>query len=343
VLWLVDRGRYKAESLLTGAVGPEDVSAAKASNTARLCKALSQRTRVLAFDGPVEALPLTAFAGADVVALATDNLSAEVEVGQRCQRLQVPLVQASVHGESLVAQVRLFTNRGGAGACPACGFTADEWAHLNRESRFSCEPGARRETVAPPTMSVSCLCSLAADLACVHILRLVVGLGAPLGDCVVETCGYTYRTVVSPLVRNPECPCEHLAWEQRPAPRPLADCTLGELAAGLAASADLTGVSFAVDGMAFAELAVCEGCRRSESVRRFVARDGPVGRCDGCGGPTRAEPFYTDDPVPANMVLSLLSEPLARLAGAARAVVVRGPGRALLFSNVGHLSGRTSA
>ena len=96
---------------------------------------------MFACDGPVQELPITAFADAHLVVLATDNLAAEVEVGQRCLWLGKPLIQASVHGETLVAQVRSFVNREG-GACPACGFSAVEWAHLNRETSFSCEGGA---------------------------------------------------------------------------------------------------------------------------------------------------------------------------------------------------------
>src|SRR5205823_5471756 len=81
-LWLCDRGRYKVESLLTQAIAPQDIGAAKASNTGRLCKAISPRTAVFAYDGAVEDLPATAFADVDLIALATDNLAAEVAAGQ---------------------------------------------------------------------------------------------------------------------------------------------------------------------------------------------------------------------------------------------------------------------
>ncbi|MCI0456193.1 MAG: ThiF family adenylyltransferase [Gemmataceae bacterium] len=335
-LWLIDPGRYKPASLLTQPIGPADVGQPKATSTGSLCKAISPRTRVFACDGAVERLPLTALADAHAVVLATDNLAAEVETGQRCLRLGGPLVQASVHGDTLVSQVRFFANRGGEGACPACGFTAAEWAALNREGRFSCAGWAggeiQRETVAAPTMSVSFLCSLAADLACMQLLRHVLKLGPPVEDSLLEHCGYTHRTVVSPLSRNLDCPCEHQAWQVRPAPGPLASCSLGELARTVGENGDLERASFAVEGAAFAEVAVCRFCGQAQRCGRFVRRGESAGPCRSCGSATQPEPFYCHDPVPAEAVLTLLGHPLGEIGGAAAAwVLVRDGERAVWF------------
>ncbi len=138
-LWLVDPKRFKPESMLTHDIESRDVGKSKALTTARRCKAISPATRVFAFDGVVEELPLDAFAGADLVVLATDNLAAEIEVGQRCVHAGKPLVQASVHGDTLTAQVRVFGNADGQGPCPACGFGNVEWRMLNEQVRFSCD------------------------------------------------------------------------------------------------------------------------------------------------------------------------------------------------------------
>ncbi len=327
----VDPGRYKAESLLTQPIHPEDVGAAKASNTARLCRRLSPATRVLAFDGPVQALSWTALADVDAVLLATDNLAAEVEVGQRCVWLRRPLLQASVHGDTLVAQVRLLLNSDGEGPCPACAFGPAEWAHLNGETTFSCEgraDGGVGRTVTAPTRSVSFLCSLAADLALTQLLRLALGLGVPPGDAVLEYCGYTHRTALSPLRRNADCPCDHTAWERAAAPRPLADCTPRELvgAAGLEEGEE-AGIALAVDGSPFVERGACPECRREQAVGRF----GAPGRCGACGGAVEAQPFYTHRAAPAALWRPLRDRPLRELgAGGAPCVVVRGPGRAVL-------------
>jgi hypothetical protein len=286
---------------------------------------------VLAFDGPVQALSPAALADVDAVLLATDNLAAEVEVGQRCVWLRRPLLQASVHGDTLVAQVRLFRNADGEGPCPACAFGPAEWAHLNRETTFSCEgrAGGRAagQTITAPTRSVSFLCSLAAGLALTQLLRLVLHLGAPPGDSVLEYCGYTHRTALSPLQRNPDCPCDHTAWERAAAPRPLADCTPRELlaAAGLG-EADEAGVSLAC-ASPFVERGACGECRREQAVGRF----GAPGRCGDCGGAVEAQPFYTHRVAPAALLRPLLDRPLREFGGeGAGSVVVRVAGRAVL-------------
>jgi len=139
MLWLVDPKCFKSESLLTHEIEPRDVGKSKARTIARRCKAISPATRVFHFDGGVECLPLDAFADADLVVMATDNLAAEIEVGQRCLCLGKPLVQASVHGDTLTAQVRWFGNTDAQGPCPACGFGQTEWRMLDEQTRFSCE------------------------------------------------------------------------------------------------------------------------------------------------------------------------------------------------------------
>jgi molybdopterin/thiamine biosynthesis adenylyltransferase len=114
-LWLVDPGRLKPESLLTHPIEPSGVGIAKEEYFGRLVKAISPGTRVFAFPGPVQSLSLGALERVDVVAMAADNLAAEVETGQRCLHHGKPLVQASVHGDTLVAQARFWRNDDGTG------------------------------------------------------------------------------------------------------------------------------------------------------------------------------------------------------------------------------------
>ena len=79
----------------------------KASSLGRIAKAVSPGTQVYVLDGAVEALDLTWFKDADFVILATDNLNAEITVGQHCLWLGIPLIQAAVHGDTLVAYLCL--------------------------------------------------------------------------------------------------------------------------------------------------------------------------------------------------------------------------------------------
>jgi len=333
-LLLIDCGRLKAQSVLTHLISPADVSQPKASNAGRVCKRVSPDTRVMVSDGTVQELPLTAFAGVDVIFLATDNLLAESEVAQRAIWLGKPLIQASVHGATLVGQVRCFSNRDGQGACPVCSFSEVEWNHLNLQTRFNCDGPpmgkAAAEITKEPTMSTSFLCSTAADLALVQILRYVLGLGAPVMDTMLEYCGYTHRTVVSPLVRNPECRCDHTTYERAPCPRPVPDCTLRQFAS-LAGFDGEELLSFRVDEMTYAELGAC-GCGGSRPLRRFVADGAHVGRCRSCGAPVFPRPSDSHRPVPRSVVADVLDRPLRDLgAGAAQWLAVRCGDRAVLF------------
>jgi molybdopterin/thiamine biosynthesis adenylyltransferase len=334
---IIDSGQLKPESVLTHLVVPADVGKSKASYWGQLCKAISPTTRVRVFDGPVQLVPLAAFLGATVVFMATDNLTAEVEVGQRCLWLRLPLVQAAVHGDSLVARISWWNNRDSSGPCPACGFSDAEWDHLNRETIFTCagraaQPVGSNHAIA--TRSVSFLCSLAADLAMTQVLRFVLGLGRPLEDSVLEYCGYTHRSVVSPLTRKVNCPCEHAGYIHKPVAGPLAHHSLLQLAAAAQCECPSAPASpsFTVGDLLFVDGAIC--CGRLQSVRKFAAPGRTLGNCVVCGGSMRAEPhsFHSYRAVPAQILASLIGRPLAQLgARTAHSVLVRHGGCCVQF------------
>ena len=330
---LVDPGRLKPESLLTHPMDPGGVGLGKLDYFGPLAKAISPNTRVYVCGGPVQSLPLSAFAKVDLVVMATDNLAAEVAVGQRCIYHRKPLLQASVHGDTLVAQVRFWLNRDGSGACPACSFGAAEWDHVNRETTFSCGgPGGRQEgeVRTAPTMSVSFLCSTSADLAMTHLLRHALHLGPPLEDSVVEYCGYTHKVAASRLARNRACPCEHVAWDRAMLPAPLAKSSLGEVAraAGFGVNGIREDLSFMVDELTFVDRVAC--CGGPQPVGRFSGLDDQVAKCHACGLPLRPQLFYSHRPTPATVLSGLIEQPLDRLgAGAAEWVVVSGGDRSV--------------
>ena len=273
----VDGGRIKPESLVTHPAFPEDLGLSKAENLGRLCKSLSPESTVRVFDGPVQDLPLEGLALCDLVVLATDNLQAEVETGHRCRLLGVPLIQASLHGQTLMVQVRFFSNRPG-GPCPACDFSAMEWRALNRQVRFSCDGGGIRDRKSridgPATMSFSFLCAAAADLAMVQIFRHLFHLGSSVADTLLEYCGYTHKTGIRALAQNPGCPVDHTVAARVTQKRPAAVLTLANLAAAATGSCqpDVSTVSVRFGGYAFVEKAACD-CSSLGTVGRFAAED----------------------------------------------------------------------
>ena len=140
-LTIVDPDYFQAENLLSQRIAPDALGSNKAEYAGRLCRQLSPRTRVRTVVGRAENLPLGALCHADLVFLATDNLTVEVGVAQCCLHAGVPLVQAAVDGNMLVAQIRFCGHADGGGPCLVCAFGPAEWAHVNRETVFSCHGG----------------------------------------------------------------------------------------------------------------------------------------------------------------------------------------------------------
>ena len=330
-LWLIDPGRFDDPSnLVTQEILRADVCGEfKAARTGGACKGISPATRIRVHNGRFQDLDAMDFAGIDYCMLATDNLAVEVDAARAFVSLAVPVVQASVHGETLTAQVRFTANRDGAGPCLACAFGQAEWQHLHRETVYSCNgPSGQPEqqTLAQPTISTGFLCSMAADLALVQCVRHALHLGQPVDDTMLQYCGFTHQLRVMPLERNPGCPCEHVALRRIAVPRLLEDCPLGQLSrrAGYWAGEAPTADSFTVGGFDYVESAIC--CQGSQPVERLVAHGAKTGCCPACSGPLTPQPFFTHPVVPAALVLDRIDAPLRELgAKRVRWVVIRGP------------------
>lgn len=332
-LLLIDPKILKRESALTHTTGPETTGRASAWVTGRRCKRLSPATAVAVFVGPVQALPLDALLDMDVVVVTTDNPAAEMEAGQRCLHLGLPLIQAALQPEMLVVQVRCLSGRG---ACLACGFGPADYEMMRRQVRFSCEgyaaAGPAPMTVTgPPTRSFSYLCGLAADLALNQLLRLVLALGRTVEDTVLEFCGYTNRSVVSSLVASPACRCDHARYEIVRAAKPLAASSLADLARTVGCAESDSPITFRVGEHPWVARGAC-ACDAEVPVERFV--DEAAARpatCARCQSPIQPLPFHTFRDVPPAVLGAAFGRPLRRLgAGRARFVIVRAGDRAVL-------------
>ncbi|HOC56186.1 MAG TPA: ThiF family adenylyltransferase [Verrucomicrobiota bacterium] len=316
-LVLVDPKRLKAGGVATHDMGPEDVGKPKALVAARRCRRINPALQVLAFVQGVEALELSVLAGVDLVVMAPDLLAVEVEVGQRCIWLSKPLVHASVHGPTLTAQVRFFLNAREGGGCPACGYGKAEQDLMTRQVRFSCEGAAGAvvplpDTV-PATNSVSPLCAQVAALAVMQAIRFLVPVGQPVADTMLEYCGFTHRTVVSPIARNPDCMLDHSALAQVVLDPPLEELSLAQVAQRATGAPPSADARFELEGLQWVELASC-GCDQPRPVRRFVAR----GRerhlcCRKCSAPLVPLSFYTYPQVSTSVLGSAAERPLRDL------------------------------
>ena len=355
-LHLVDPKAFKPESLLTHEMSPADVGKSKAMQVARRCKRISPRTRVFAFIGGVADLALSDLARMSLVVLATDDLAPEVDAGWKCANVGKALIQGSVHGETLCAQVRVFGNASAQSPCPACIYNEMEWRLLYERAKFSCQggpvpssefqvpsstsPSSKLETrnpepgTAPPTMSHSALCALAADLVLNQVLRAALKLGEPVEDTLLEYCGYTNRIVTSRLVRNPKCPVDHSIFELAFAPRELAECSLAELATTAGAQPSDPSLGFTIEGFVWANKLVCQ-CPTLRSVQRFVKSGRKeIGRCSKCNSPLQVQPFYSLRTVPMQTLGESAAVPLGKLGThGARSVLVQTAERGVRLCN----------
>ncbi len=328
-LFIVDGGHFKDASLLTHSVLPDDIGKSKAWIVGARCKAISPQTRVFVYDSAFEELAEAAIADSDFVFLASDNLAVEVEAGRRCTAFQKPLLQASLAGEVLVAQVRTFGNNGGdAQACPACQYNDREWELLAHQTRYSCEgalnedgafisPSTRKKTrdAVPPTMSVSFLCSMAANLLLTGLFRHLF-IKESIEDQVAEFAGFTLRSTVSPLYRNPECRCDHTIYERPELASPLHKTSGKELLLAAGSGVDplaLESASLTIAGYQWAETGTCGCSHQPSKIRRFVSPPLTAGPCVACGDIIHANPFATFDRVPVSNLADFLDRPLDEL------------------------------
>lgn len=338
-LSVCDPRRVKSESFLTHPItDPTALGRSKALLTARICKAISPRTRVFYYEGAIQDLPLDALADATAVWLATDNLATENYCGELCAHLCKTLVQGSVAGELLISQVRVIANEGG-GPCLACGWSDEEWWALHTRTVFSCEGRAGRTQVAPaagaPTMSIAPLCAEAASQMLLVSLRIALGLSGAPRDEIVTYAGLADSITRTKLKRNPRCTCDHSTWKVVVNAKELSGSTLRELLAlaGVSPEAGLENVAFVLDDYLFARAALC-GCADHPSVGRFVREEDDPGRCAGCGEELRPHPFHSHREVPARILALQLDRTLADLgANAARTLLIKDGERTTLVRN----------
>jgi hypothetical protein len=179
------------------------------------------------------------------------------------------------------------------------------------------------------------LCALAGSMAALQAVKMALELGPPVQDTLLEVCAHTWRSHVTPIRRNPECPCAHERYTMRPAPRALGDCTLADLnRAARLASASGAASLVAVEGFRWIERGLC-GCAESRLVNRLVRTAvSTAGRCPDCRQPVRPQPFYSHDAIPPSLAGQFQDRTLRSLGAAdCRGVIVRSGDEAVLLTN----------
>jgi hypothetical protein len=338
----VDRAAVKPTSLLTHPVTPEEIGQPKARVAGRRARALRPQTRVYVFEGDVEDLPVHVMANASAILLASDNLACEIAVAQRALHLGVPVLQGSVHGGTLTAQVRaVHGGNDGSGPGLCCGFGPAEWAHLDAATTFSCvgDGAGRTRPAGVPTTSPAFLCSAAAALTFLELTRRAAGLVPFDSSWSVGYTGLGQAIHTTRLERRDACPLDHQRYTRAATDAQLALRTPRELLrAADAADADLRRVTFQVDGQRFASHAAC-GCDPRPTLGRFLPRGVRTAfrglpTCERCARPLAPHPMHVHEEVPASLLETLLDERLSALGvSTATSVRVRTDTRTTLFAS----------
>ncbi|NNE91473.1 MAG: ThiF family adenylyltransferase [Verrucomicrobiales bacterium] len=320
-LFLTDPKSFKEESILTQPIDPVSIGKPKAAEIGRRCKAISPNTEVHVFCGSIQELDLAELAGTTALFLATDNIAAEVEASQIALRLGIPVIHAAVHGATTVAQVRVFDiGREPDSPCPACLLNAEEITQMNEQATFPCDPGSvtaasARDVQTAPTVSLPNLCSLAADLAVMQFLKLALPFGTPVGNTMLEFCGHTGKSWLTPTGRNPNCSCDHLAWQIRASSRPnLADATLGDLVRDFVVDPG-SGATFQIAAFDWLDRTACPTGHHESPVRRFVPELQPIEfpPCPECQAPVTSPPLARRNAVFSESLGNAIDTPLREL------------------------------
>ena len=322
-LLVTDPARFKKESMLTHPiVTPSAIGTPKAVFAARHAGKTSPQNLVRFAVGEIQDLPLFELACCDMIIAATDTLQSELVIAALARRLGIPLVRAAVEGQTLTAQVAIYSNSSDATPCPGCSFGRQEWEQVDTAVRFSCAGSGELEdpTEREPTMSTPGLCGTAADLAVNQVLRLVLGLGQPVMDTLLTYCALGNVASVTEMRRHRDCPCDHRPFSRVRLDGKLADETAADLltASNLGVPSDLT---LAIDGFVYIERAAC-AC--GQPVRgRFVRTNGDGATCPACGR-NLARSFRAHKEVtPRQLTDQGMRVPLRRLhAGSARCAIV---------------------
>jgi len=210
----------------------------------------------------------------------------------------MPLIQAAVSGESLLAQVRCLSNLHPQGPCLTCGYNPVQWSLHDEQTRLSCSGGQIGRRAA--TRSAAFLCTLAGTLAVNQMVRRALSLGRPVDDELVSFCGYTNRIMLSPLRRNLDCRNDHAPWIRQIVHGRLADRSITELLEAAAVPAELRSqASVALARHTFIHRGVCESCGRDQPLHRFVADEGPRPTSVCCRAPLAVPGFFARREIPA--------------------------------------------
>jgi molybdopterin/thiamine biosynthesis adenylyltransferase len=286
---LVDRDRYDRSNLPSQSITPGECGRCKAHVQGIRLRRIRPGLRVTAIPAPVDRVPLGRLRS-DVIIACVDNRATRQYLSQASRHLGVPLVDAGVHADGMLARVSTFLPAADA-ACLECGWSQRDYDAI--EQAYPCQPADT--SPAAPTGAPADLGSLAAALQAIECRRLLSGSAAAAnGSHEVIVDANSHRALSTHYRRNADCRLvDHDAWRINPLRQGPEDLTLAEaIRAGLPAGEQDEGRLW-IEGQPFVTALRCLSCGGETPtlrLRRSLAdRDRICKRCKG-----RLEPVASD-------------------------------------------------
>ena len=289
---LVDQDIYEARNLGAQMIGAGDVGRPKASVQARTLRRMRPDMHVEAVVAPVEVVPL-GLLRADVILSCLDSRRSRQEVNRVSLRLGVPMIDAGVDGEKLLARVSGYMP--GAGhACLECAW--GDFHYETMERVYSC---IGERAPAAPTRAISSLGALAASLQALECHKHLTGHPGVVAfdrEILIDAAHHNfYRTTLAP---NPSCRLgDHAVWRIEPLHRPVERISLRQaLALGPSANGRRNAGALRVEASPFITRIVCSRCGYERALLRHrasLAASAP--RCRKCGAGMLTPGFHMHD------------------------------------------------
>jgi molybdopterin/thiamine biosynthesis adenylyltransferase len=272
---VVDRDVYSRSNLRSQSISAADLGRPKARVMARRLLSANPSLRIVAIHDTLENIP-PALLRADIWLTCLDSRAARQVANERVYRLGVPLwVDAGVQPSNLLARVSVYAP-GRDAPCLECLWDEDDYRDVALS--YACD-GTPTQPAA--TNGISALGALAAALQALEC-RAALAAEQPesLAAREIVISAATHRSFVTTLRRNNQCRFDHVAWH--PTPMPAAWRTVTDIARAAGNAGDDSFLQ--VEGRAFVQAVVCQGCGEHVDVALVDARaaTGPL-RCRGCG------------------------------------------------------------
>lgn len=275
---LVDPDVYEARNLASQDIGRADVGQPKVLVQARRLRRVAPGLHVTMLAERLEDVPLGRLRG-DVLLACLDGRAARRAANLRAFRLGMPLLDAGVRADGLLARLDVFDPRGD-GPCWECGREGAEDG--DGERVYTCDPPAEAPA---PTGAPSALGALAAALQALECGKLLHGPREHLAvGRRVTVSALTHRHFVTRLLPDPACPVDHARWTIATSPTPPEALTVAGALALVPGAARLQ-----VAGQRFVRGLVCPACgeRRAFAIRLLGRLEPGLRTCGGCGGGMR--------------------------------------------------------